>query len=258
MRRLEAAFLSSGTSPERIAPESLTPSQCGFVHRNISGRALIAALDQVWRGPTRQGFGPESLRLRPTGSRIRSGEESTGILSRHSGLQTSVVPGWCVSDGALPSPREQSEWRGPRRAKLALEGWGWGAAQQTRCQRHARRDPPPPTPPHHARCAREEGRRRKSFVIPGWCVSTRPGISRFRVRCFASPRNDEISPHCVFATCGGVACVMNSVACSIAVPSGVGITIRNGTRMRVPATGAKAISMLRWAVRYLITARSGM
>src|SRR5258708_22870820 len=28
-------------------------------------------------------------------------------------------------------------------------------------------------------------------VIPGWRVSTRPGISRFRVRCFASPRNDE-------------------------------------------------------------------
>jgi hypothetical protein len=27
-------------------------------------------------------------------------------------------------------------------------------------------------------------------VIPGWCVSTRPGISRFRVRCCASPRND--------------------------------------------------------------------
>jgi hypothetical protein len=27
-------------------------------------------------------------------------------------------------------------------------------------------------------------------VIPGWCVSTRPGISRFGVRCFASPRND--------------------------------------------------------------------
>src|SRR5215217_5762235 len=34
-------------------------------------------------------------------------------------------------------------------------------------------------------------------VIPGWCFSTRPGISRFSdaqlrivVRCFASPRND--------------------------------------------------------------------
>src|SRR6266436_8569966 len=38
----------------------------------------------------------------------------------------------------------------------------------------------------------------RDFVIPGWCVSTRPGISRFSdvqlhigVRCFASPRNDE-------------------------------------------------------------------
>ena len=64
--------------------------------------------------------------------------------------------------------------------------------------------------------------------------------------------------YCVFATRGGVAVVMNWVASSIAVPSGVGITIRNGTRMRVPATGAKAISMLRWAARYLITGRSGI
>src|SRR3954467_11811821 len=30
------------------------------------------------------------------------------------------------------------------------------------------------------------------FVIPRWCASTRPGISRFRVRCFASPRNDGL------------------------------------------------------------------
>jgi len=29
-------------------------------------------------------------------------------------------------------------------------------------------------------------------VIPGWRVSARPGISRFRVRCFASPRNDGV------------------------------------------------------------------
>src|SRR5205823_8622962 len=36
-------------------------------------------------------------------------------------------------------------------------------------------------------------------VIPGWCASTRPGISRFSgaqlrtiVRCFASPRNDSL------------------------------------------------------------------
>ena len=29
-------------------------------------------------------------------------------------------------------------------------------------------------------------------VIPGWRVSARPGISRFRVRCFASPRIDGV------------------------------------------------------------------
>src|SRR6202012_5155715 len=35
---------------------------------------------------------------------------------------------------------------------------------------------------------------RNVTVIPGWCVSTRPGISRFRVRCFfASPRNDSFN-----------------------------------------------------------------
>ncbi len=62
----------------------------------------------------------------------------------------------------------------------------------------------------------------------------------------------------VLATRGGDAVVMNCVASNIAVPSGVGITIRNGTRMRVPATGANAISMLRCADRYLITGRSGM
>src|ERR1700674_3233413 len=35
--------------------------------------------------------------------------------------------------------------------------------------------------------------RRDGAVVPGWCVSTRPGISRFRARCFASPRNDDAS-----------------------------------------------------------------
>src|ERR1700730_5322440 len=70
----------------------------------------------------------------------------------------------------------------------------------------------------------------------------------------AKPNSAQF-PQFVFAT---RAVVMNCVASSMAVPSGVGITIRNGTRMRVPATGAKAISMLRWAARYLITGRSGM
>jgi hypothetical protein len=53
------------------------------------------------------------------------------------------------------------------------------------------------------------------------------------------------SHHCVFATRGGVAVVTNCVASSMALPSGVGIFMRNGTRMRVPRIGAKAISMLR-------------
>lgn len=65
-------------------------------------------------------------------------------------------------------------------------------------------------------------------------------------------------PYCVFATLGGWAVVMKLVASSIAGPSGVGTFSQNGTKIRVPATGAKAISMLRWAARYLITGRSGM
>src|ERR1700722_19922428 len=31
-----------------------------------------------------------------------------------------------------------------------------------------------------------------SIVIPGWCASASPGISRFRARCCASPRNDRV------------------------------------------------------------------
>jgi len=66
------------------------------------------------------------------------------------------------------------------------------------------------------------------------------------------------SPYCVFATLGGWALVMKLVASSMAGPSGVGTFSQNGTRMRVPAIGANATSMLRWAARYLITGRSGM
>ncbi|MET4044412.1 hypothetical protein ABIC03_006136 [Bradyrhizobium sp. RT6a] len=65
-------------------------------------------------------------------------------------------------------------------------------------------------------------------------------------------------PYCVFATLGGWAVVMKEVASSMAGPSGVGTFSQNGTRMRVPAIGANATSMLRWAARYLITGRSGM
>jgi hypothetical protein len=43
-----------------------------------------------------------------------------------------------------------------------------------------------------AQRAKAEATNQLPSVIPGWCASTRPGISRFRVRCFASPRNDEV------------------------------------------------------------------
>src|SRR3954469_1709607 len=50
----------------------------------------------------------------------------------------------------------------------------------------------------------------------------------------------------------------NCVASSMASPSGVGTAIRNGTTMRVPATGASQTSASCIEVRYLITARLGM
>jgi hypothetical protein len=87
---------------------------------------------------------------------------------------------------------------------------------------------------------------------------------RERTSCVAASKPNPFafqglaSPHCVLATLGGCAAVMKLVASSIAGPSGVGTFSQNGTRIRVPATGAKAISMLRWAAKYLITGRSGM
>src|SRR3954453_9929379 len=90
-------------------------------------------------------------------------------------------------------------------------------------------------------------------------------VRRRRCVTYASPQAQHehgtaVSnpPQFVLATRGGGGVVMNWVASSIAGPSGVGILAQNGTRMRVPAIGANAISMLRWAARYLMTGRSGM
>jgi hypothetical protein len=190
MRRIGGRGLSSGTSPERIAPESVTPLHSGFVHRNISRRPLTAALDQVWHGSTRAGLAVKSLNVAVTPSRIRSEEESTGFRA---------------------SFRCSPSWR--------------------------------------------EAKRRSH---PVFCRAMDCFAEPVIGRAFARPVGSQSPSHCVFATRGGVAVVMNWVASSIAVPSGVGITIRNGTRTRVPATGAKAISILRWLERYLITGRSGM
>jgi hypothetical protein len=182
MRRTSCRGLSSGTSPERIAPESLTRIHSGFVHRNISRCQFVAALDQVWRGSTRDGHATELLNL------MR--ETTVTGVNRNSRFlfHETVIP------GLVPATTKK---------------WVIGAE--------------------------------KARSIPVM---------------FLGPL--AAGSHCVLATRGGVAVVMNWVASSMAGPSGVGIFIRNGTRMRVPATGANAISMCRSAARYFITARSGM
>ena len=167
--------LNSGTSPERIAPESLTRPYSGFVHRNISR--------------LRSDSGTRSSLAR-SGKRRHGGE----ILKPHA-----------------PDDRPKSQVQNQAKS--------------------------PPAGP----------------------IFERQTPERFQAKaCPDLIGGAAADGHCVLATRGGEAWVMNWVASSIAVPSGVGITIRNGTRMRVPATGAKAISMLRWAARYLITGRSGM
>jgi hypothetical protein len=79
-----------------------------------------------------------------------------------------------------------------------------------------------------------------------------------RKNCALHRVRDTVKAHCVLATRGGIAWVTNWVASRMPMPSGVGIIMRNGTRMRVPAIGANQASMLRCAARYLIAARSGM
>src|SRR5205085_4264481 len=51
--------------------------------------------------------------------------------------------------------------------------------------------------------------------------------------------------------------VENCVACSTAGPSSVGTYMRNAASTRVPAIGAKEISISRCSIRYLIAYRAG-
>jgi hypothetical protein len=84
--------------------------------------------------------------------------------------------------------------------------------------------------------------------LEGWATSAcgRPSRRRASARLLRMTAECvDHSPHCVLATRGGVACVTNWVASRTPMPSGVGIIIRNGTRMRVPAIGANQASMLR-------------
>jgi hypothetical protein len=107
MRRLCDPCLSSGTSPERIAPESVTPIHSGFVHRNISRKPCAGALDQVWRGPTSLRFDGEFLKVGAGRSRIRSRQESRRFMV----VQLLPVILRCEPSGALAplgEPRRMS------------------------------------------------------------------------------------------------------------------------------------------------------
>jgi len=129
--------------------------------------------------------------------------------------------------------------------------------------------------PHPSSSKRMDGRLPNPFCKTTPCTvgkslkslgpASGPDFVRHSVaRPLARGRNDDDSEgaaqraYCVLATRGGWAEVTKLVASSMAGPSGVGTFSQNGTRMRVPAMGANAISMLRWAARYLITGRSGM
>jgi len=193
MRRIRGRGLSSGTSPERIAPESVTRMLSGFVHRNISRGQLICG-------------------TRSSLARLDKGRCGGEFLK-----------------GCENNESNQKSERVKRIQMLVMPGQKREARLRARC-------------PGHPRLKSVAARK-------AWMAGTSPAMTENWI---------GYAHHCVLATRGGVACVMNWVASSMAVPNGVGITIRNGTRMRVPATGAKAISMLRWAARYLITGRSGM
>jgi len=167
----------------------------------------------------------ETVKLGTARSRIRIGEESNGFPESHPFKFGSAKTTPCTVGTALK-----------RRAFLTLP-WR-GRVVTPGAQRKASR---------------------------GGVISARaPFVGRDHPTPLALRAIDPPPPgegkqgHCVLATLGGWAEVMKLVASSIAGPSGVGTFSQNGTRMRVPAIGAKATSMLRWAARYLITGRSGM
>ena len=91
MRRMCDGDLSFRTVAERIAPESLTPSHSGFVHRNISRfglcgstRSSLTALDKPW-------FGGEFIKNR----RVMESNQKRGRVNKIQGPTptTLVTPG---------------------------------------------------------------------------------------------------------------------------------------------------------------------
>ncbi len=211
--------LSFGTSLERIAPESLTLLHFRIRSRNMSRQLFSQALDGVRNRQLRPRAASNFLKISNAPSRIRIERESMGF---HHFIRHSGARR-SREPGIHSSTNSAARWiPGPRLKGASRNDGGRGGH---------------PTPVRMSLCS---------------CESTLSLQGRVRAHSIIVPY------YCVLATRGGVAVVMNVVASNSAGPSGVGTLIQNGTRMRVPASGANAISMLRWAARYLITGRSGM
>ena len=121
MRRRCGRGLSSGTTLERMGPESLLPRCSPTFTATSRVGADCAALDQVCQGPTSDGFATDSLNSRASRSRIRTGRESTGFNG--------------TSFFSLPPCGVRGE-----RSSLSRSGWGVSPGRHRRC------GPPPPTP----------------------------------------------------------------------------------------------------------------
>src|SRR5450631_4316936 len=130
LRRHRGRGLSSGTSPERIAPESLTPMLSAFVHRNISRRRPVATLDQARLGRRDQILGAQSL----TAGVEPSGQESTGFR-RSRRIHASYL--------SQPSKRLNRIWFSPPPAKRWGGVGGGGSIRRNRCFGERRATPHP-------------------------------------------------------------------------------------------------------------------
>ncbi|SCB43647.1 hypothetical protein GA0061098_101015 [Bradyrhizobium shewense] len=262
--------LSFGTTLERIAAESLTPSGVMFRSRNMSRESCWLQLDGVFGRRTSDVSMAQTLKLGTARSRIRIGEESNGfrdLAPRHA----RACPGHPRSGGA-----RRSWMAGTSPAMTGTAGTNLIFAKTTPCTVGKWLKlldlSYPPLEGSGTSVARpwvgshgaQRNVRRRGVISPqgqsscGEITPPRSRCARSTLPLQGRVNGTTAAAYCVFATLGGWAVVMKLVASSMAGPRGVGTFSQNGTRTRVPATGANAISMLRWAARYLITGRSGM
>ncbi len=196
--------------------------------RRICGRGLSS-------GTVAERIAPESVTRLLSGfvhrniSRWRSG---CGTRSSLAGLHKRPIGGAFLKSSAHGESNQNWQRVKPRVGSIyPLPLWERVAKSSAARLSRVRGLSPRIETPHPARTAHSRCKASASFSNNG---GRRPPMATFSHKGKRRPGG----PHCVLATRGGVAWVM--------------------TRIRVPATGTNAISMLRWAARYLITGRSGM